>query len=154
MEKTMKVTIGGKTVNVSDSYRKEAIKEILIFGGGIEEKVALSDPDNQKKISKARKVVRRETVHWTPEEVEKLKKLALRGMSVPEMTMLFKKKYANINNKIRGLGIQEEYRKARAYRKDEEARIADAKELEASTKGFEVEEENKQNDVTDLPWKN
>jgi hypothetical protein len=147
MEKTMKVTIGGKTINVSDPYRKEAIKDILIFGVGNGERTALSDPDNQKKTSKAKKVVRRERVYWTPEEVEKLKKLALRGMPVPEMTILFKKKYANINNKIRGLGIQEEHRKARAYRRDEEERVAD-------TKFFEVGEENKQNDITDSPWKN
>lgn len=148
MEKTMKVTIGGKTISVSDLYRKEAIKDILIFGVGNGERIALSDPDNQKKtFSKAKKVVRRERVYWTSEEVERLKKLALRGISIPEMTMLFKKKYANINNKLRGLNILEEHKRAKAYREDEETRVADTKELEA-------EEENKQNDITDLPWKN
>ena len=112
MEKTMKVTIGGKTVNVSDPYRKEAIKDILIFGvGDVEkEKIVLSSSGGTKKIT--RKVVRREMVYWTPEETDKLKKLALRGIPITEMSMIFRKKYANINNKIRGLGIQEEYKKA------------------------------------------
>ena len=148
MEKTMKVTIGGKTVNVSDPFRKEAIKDILIFGGFSgerEEKTALSTIGNKKKISsRYKKVVRREKTYWTLEEEEKLKKLALRGMSVPELTRIFKKKYYNISNKLRGLGIQEEHKKAREYKRDEEARISKNSEVTEEA----LRNERKQNS----PW--
>lgn len=151
MEKTMKVTIGGKTVNVSDPFRKEAIKDILIFGGFSgerEEKTVLSTIGNKKKISsRYKKVVRRERTYWTLEEEEKLKKLALRGMSVPELTRIFRKKYYNISNKLRGLNIQEEYKKAREYKRDEETRIANSKKDSEITEG-EAGNESEQNS----PW--
>ena len=140
MEKTMKVTIGDKTVVVSDYHKEEAIRNILIFGVENERKAVLSKYDNRKiklkkkTLSRIRKVVRRERAYWTSNEVELLKRMALRGTSVSEMTVLLKKKYYNISNKLRGLGLQEEHKKAREYRKDEENRNVDSKELDNTSR--------------------
>ena len=138
MKKVMKVIIDGKTIIVSDFFRKDAIKDILIFGGSgreVEEEVVLSNLDNTKKINPKRgKVVRREKVVWSLDEVVRLRELALQGTPTSAMAVIFRKKYHNVSNKLRSLGILNEYKKireARAGRNNEKENIASIENSEA-----------------------
>ena len=153
MEKTMKVTIGGRAVIVSDYYRKEAIKNILIFGAGdVEKEKVLSPVSGEVRTPRKRKSVRREIVRWTTIETEKLKGLALRGTTISEIAVILGKKYYKVNNKLRQLGIIEGYKQARKYKEAEEKRkITSGNEEVESTKAASG---NKEKNNNYNPWKN